>query len=321
MIYRDESRTLKGVWNKTTEFTSSRHVLLYGSSIDDVQQFLIDHPAKWDCANYGSHSSGSGPEWDLGADYEKAMRLAKEGWSEGAEMVNTALQAIVPSTGREARWGWGQQGGSVSVGRYLTGHPKCMRNRRKKQMGAAPVLHLVVNTVASCMVRADQMANFGAALVGLVDRLENMGRRVHLDVVHAIKLHDIRNSRDVRFSGGWNIKRASEPVDLSQVAFAVAHPVAFRRIGFALMERAPKETQTTGYGYCCDAIPEDVPDFTEGTMIIDGVNHEPRRCNTPKDALRLAIEQINKAAVLAGHATPDQPLIDEDEWLRDIEGI
>jgi hypothetical protein len=50
-------------------------------------------------------------------------------------------------------------------------------------------------------------------------------------------------------------------------------------------------------------------------LLIDGVGHSPRRCNNPKDALRFAIEQINKAAVLAGHATPDQPLIPEDEEL------
>lgn len=318
MIYRDERRTLKGVWNRTEEFTSNRQIMLYGSSIDDVAQYLTDKPAKWSSAAYGSKISRHDAEWDLGAGYDGALRLAKDGWSEGVEMVDEALQAIVPSTGREARWGWSQSGGSVSIGRYLTQHPKCMRNRRRKQMGAAPVLHLIVNTVASCAIRAEQMANYGACIVGLIDRLENMGRRVHLDVVQAIKLHNNRDRTVVRFSAGWNVKRASEPVDLSQVAFAIAHPAAFRRIGFALMERAPAEVQTPGYGHCCDGILEDVPDFTEGTMIVDGVNHEPHRCNTPKDALRLAIEQVNKAAVIAGHATIDQPLINEDEWLREL---
>jgi hypothetical protein len=280
--------------------------------MDDVQQWLRDTPKKW--SSNASRDKAAKDSWDLGIGYDGSLKTAHEGWSEGVELIDQALQAIIPSTGREARWGWGVTGGSVSVGRYLTGHPKTMRNRRKKQMGTAPVLHLIVNGVASCAIKAKQMMNYGAAIAGLIDRLENMGRRIHLDFV----MVTCANSTN-RLSVGWNVKRASEPMDLSRVAFALAHPAAFRRIGFAMIERSPTEFRDYGYGYCADAQPLDVPDFTDGTMIVDGVMHEPNRCNTPKDALRLAIEQINKAAVVAGHATPEQPLIDEDDWLHDLE--
>lgn len=312
MIYKDHKGvSIDGIWNKSVKFTATRHCVAYGDSMDDVQQWLRDTPGKWTTTQ--SRNNGATETWDRGLGYEGALRMANEGWPEGVEMIDKALQAIVPSTGREARWGWAQQGGSVSIGRYLTGHPKSMRNRRKKQMGAAPVLHLIVNCVASCGITAKQFTNYGASIAGLVDRLENMGRRVHLDMVMVVQAND--NSR---LSYGWNVKRASEPMDLSRVAFALAHPAAFRRIGFAMSERMPAETQDWGYGHCADALPCDVPDYNDGTMIVDGVNHEPNRCNTPKDALRLAIEQLNKAAVLAGHATPDMPLINEDEWLRDL---
>jgi hypothetical protein len=188
-----------------------------------------------------------------------------------------------------------------------------MRSRTKRNMGSAPVLHLIVNVVASCQVRGEQMANYGAAITGLMDRLENSGRRIHLDCVMAI-----RASNESRLSMGWNVKKASEPVDLAEVAFSIAHPAASRRIGLAMMERCPSDTQHGAYGYSCDGLPCDVPDYTDGTMIIDGVSHEPRRCNSPKDALRYAIEQVNKAAVIAGHASIDQPLIDEEEWLAEL---
>src|SRR5688500_4426079 len=145
MIYRDERRSLKGVWNRTEDFTSTRHVLMYADSIDDVQQFLRGKPAKW--ASRASQANGRSTSWDLGAGYDGALKRAKDGWHEGVEMIDQELQTIVPSPGREARWGWSQTGGSVAIGRYLTGHPKCMRNRRKKVMGAAPVLHVIVNTV------------------------------------------------------------------------------------------------------------------------------------------------------------------------------
>ena len=311
MIYRDEKRRLEGVYNRTSDFVSKRHVLAFGDNINDVGDFLAKTPGKW---SYRQGENATAEDsWDLNAGYQGALTMAKEGWQEGVNMIDEALQAITPSTGREARWGYAQTGGSVSVGRYLTGHPKCMRNRRRRAYGSAPVLHIVVNTVASCMVEAKQMANYGAAIVGLIDRLENMGKRVHLDMAMVTRVEG-----DTRLSVGWNVKRASEPVDLSQVAFAIAHPAAFRRIGFAMMERSPSELACPGYGFCCDIIPEDVPDYTEGTMLVDGVNHEYKRCNSPKDALRLAIEQLNKASVLAGHTTPDAPLINEDDWLSEL---
>lgn len=313
MIIRDEKRRISGVENRSRDIENERHVIVYGDSMDEVQAYLRDKPAIWDSAGHGSNNPPS-PEWDLNVGYTGALLLAKDGWPEGTERIHEALQAIVPSTGREARWGYAQTGGSVSVGRYLTGHPKCMRNRRKKQMGAAPVLHICVNTAASCMVKAEQMANYGAAVTGLIDRLENMGRRCHVDVIMVTNLW----AGKARCSVGWNVKRASEHVDIGQIAFSIAHPAAFRRLGFAMMERTPKNCQTGGYGRCLDGAPDDVPDYTDGTMILDGINHEYQRCNTPKDALRLAIEQINKAAVLAGHATVDAPLIDETEWLENL---
>lgn len=313
MIYRDETvAPIKGTVNRSSNWEATRHVLAYGDSLGDAVQWLKDRGEIWTTADgqgsrFNSHGSKT---WDRGADYPKALELADHGWEEGMSLIDTALHAIIPAAGREARWGWGVTGGSVSVGRFLTGHPKSMRSRRKKEAGAAPVLHIVVNTVASCAINSDQMVNYGAAITGLIDRLETAGRRVHLDCVMVT-----RANKGIRLSVGWNVKRASEHVDLSQIAFSLAHPAAFRRIGFAMMERTAADVYTGGYGQCADALPCDVPDFTDGTMLIDGVNHQPSRCNSPKDALRLAIEQINKAAVMAGHATIDQPLIPEDEEL------
>jgi hypothetical protein len=316
MYYRDDRHvSIPGVWNRTSGFTAKRHIIMYGESLGDVTDYLSGNPPKWD---YGSAKSNPASDnWDMRAGYDGALKLAKEGWEEGVEMIDMALQVIVPASGRAGRWGYSQSGSSVSVTRFLQGHPRNMRNRTKRTMGSAPVLHLIVNTVASCMITATQMANYGAAIAGIVDRLENSGRRVHLDCVFASRLTD-RSCGEVRCSFGWNVKKASEPLDLAEVAFSLAHPAAFRRIGFGMLERTPEEVQTPGYGHCCDGLPCDVPDYTDGTMIVDGVNHEPKRCNSPTDALRFAIEQVNKAAVLAGHATPDQPLVDEEEWLADL---
>ncbi len=84
-----------------------------------------------------------------------------------------------------------------------------------------------------------------------------------------------------------------------------------------MMERCHNDAESAAYGYSADALSCDVPNCTDATMVVDGVNAEPHRCMNPMDALRYAIEQLNKAAVIAGHATLDQPMIDENDWLAD----
>lgn len=314
MIYRDEKRKLKvevaRMWTKETD----RHIVAYAEDgLPGVERFLNERQRQWQ--QQQSQDSGNRPSntWDLNAGYKGAVRMAHEGWSEGAADIETRLQAIMPAAGRESRWGYSVAGSTPNIGRFLRGNPNNMKTRKRRQSGSAPVFHIVVNSSASCCITGEQMKNYGVALVGLIDRLETAGRRVILDVMFGLTL----NGDTTKIAVGWNVKKAHDHIDLGAIAFSVAHPAAFRRLGFAMLERLPKETDTWGYGHPADISPEDMPDYTHGMMLLDGVSYEPNRCNSPADALRMAIEQINKAAVLAGHATPEQPLID-DEMLEGL---
>lgn len=309
MIYRDVKRPLTVQVARSYEAKTDRHIIAYADDgMAGVERFLSERPRGWTQSE--SETAAKTKQWDLDLGYEGAKSLARKGWPEGARELEAGLRAVMPAAGREGRWGHSVAGSSVDIGRFVRGHPAHMRTRRKRVSGSSPVYHLVVNGSASCSVNAKQMKNYGIAICGLVDMLENAGKRVILDVVFCLTLQNDKTKAAV----GWNVKKAGEHMDMSAVAFSVAHPAAFRRLAFAMMERLPSETNTWGYGHPADIQPEDVPDYTEGMMLIDGVSFEPSRCVTPKDALRLAVEQLNKAAVLAGHATVDQPLIEPDEF-------
>ena len=314
MIYRDEKRVVKGTVNRMGECETSRTVTIYGDSLPDVERFLRETPKKWTYEQ--SRENEASKSWDLGVGYKGAEKLAKDGWSEGAADLDHRLQAIMPAASREARYGHSVYGSSVNIGRYLNGNPNNMRRRGKREAGSAPVFHIIVNAVATCMVNAQHFANYGTAIVGLIDRLEATGKRCMVDVVFCTLLPNDGKYGDVRGVVGWNVKQANEAVDLAAVAFSIGHPAAFRRIGFAMMERLPKGTEHSGYGQSLDVHESDVIDPTDGTMLLDGVNHETSRCSTPEGALKLAIEQLNKAAVKAGHATIDNPLIDETDAMN-----
>ena len=314
MIHRYEKKRTRAVVNRSGDRNCKAHEILYfDKGIFECIQWLNETKPTWHsrASRNENHTSES---WDLNAGWDGAETLMRDGWSEGAAMIDAKLQAIMPATGRQARWGYDVRGGSVNVNRFLTGHPRSMRSRTKRTMGSAPVLHICVNIACSSAVNASHMANYGTALVGLIDRLENSNRRVHLDVMDVTYMEN----GQARFSTGWNVKKANEPVDLSAIAYSIAHPAALRRTVFAMNERMRPQHEEGGYGQPMGIDIIDVPDANEGMMLLNGIQHDYRRCNSERDALLFAIEQLNEAAVVAGHATLDDPLINVDDAMEII---
>lgn len=161
------------------------------------------------------------------------------------------------------------------------------RNKPKK-----PVVHIVVLGSASAATTAAQFAQFGGAVAYTVDKIENSGRRVELDVLFVME--NQYAPLGWRKLLGWKIKAAGDPLDLSAVAFSLAHPAALRRIGFAMFERTGGE-MVLGYGKPAPAKPEELAllDMSEA-FVIEGVGTAV--ANGATDMLKLVAKRINKAA-------------------------
>jgi hypothetical protein len=255
------------------------------SSLMELEAWLRVTPRQW-----GQHTSlNERPtrDWDLGVGYGGALKLASEGWEEGVRNLH-ALSALVPNQTIATRE-YSMAGDYPDVPRYISGDPFNMI-KRGKQRAPKPSMTIAVNTRISCAITRQQSANFGAAMVALVDRLESRGVRVELLGLLAT------NVTRRRMCLSWTIKRAEDHLDLSAVAFSYAHPAMFRRLGFAAMERMPKATEDYGYGIDGGVSRSDFVDVPEGALLINGVNHEPARCKTMPDALAFAKAQINAAA-------------------------
>lgn len=267
--------------------------ILIGENLRDVAAFLRNNPPVWSCSATGSRQLGAGTSWDLGVGYEGAWRLADEGWSQGAADLQTAVNAIEPDQVLpELKWDFG--GERVDVPRYLGGSPDCMvrkgANHRQRR-----VVHLVVNGTVSASVSAKTIAAYGAALTAVVDTIENSGRRVEIDIVYAISNLG-QYDGDKRCIVGWKVKEAGDHCDMAAIAFSIAHPAAFRRIGFALMERLPRDYQNSGYGMCAKVRPDDLAALEmAGAFILPGVGESNFGVDV-KDALPRAISQINEIA-------------------------
>jgi hypothetical protein len=268
-------------------------VAFMGDELMDVAAWLKATPRCW--SQSSSVRDRASDRWDLNAGYHGAERLAREGWADGARVIHNNLAVNFPNAHiKEPAWKYDVAGALPDVPRFLAGAPGPMMNHGRAK-GRQPVVHIVVNVVCSANVGAKEFSNYGTALVALIDTIENSGRRVELDVAAVFSGLGGWSGKN-KCVTAWKVKRANDPVDLAAIAFSIAHPAAFRRIMFAMVERSPSAWNTPGYGFCAKLTPELAELIDAGdAFLLDGVGEARGQCTTPAGALQLAQAQLDAA--------------------------
>lgn len=276
------------------EYQKDRTAIFFGDSIADVVSWLDRSPRQW--RQHASRTNSASNSWDANAGWEGALRLGRDGWDAGVQDLHGRLQAMVRTVPeKQPPWRYDVAGALPDVPRFLAGAPDPMMNHGKAK-GNKPTVHIVVNVCVSAMATSAQIMNFGTALTAVIDEIEHGGKRVQLD---AIAVFSSLGSGYGANTGvvGWTVKRASEPCDLSAIAFSLAHPAAFRRIMFAMLERTPLSWDTPGYGTVHGRISKEQKQVLdcEQAFCIEGIKADARRCTTIEGALGLAQEQLAAA--------------------------
>lgn len=223
---------------------------------------------------YGRHS------WDLGAGFDGAIELARDGWAEGKEMMEEIAAQFTASTASASvrqDVTYDVTGEWCDAGRLISGEPECMGQMHDTDLAGhgSKVVRVLVNLSASCGISAQQMCKRGAAALALVDCLEQAGRSVEV-VVTCPSRGD--------YVGEWIIpvKRAGEMLDLDRAAFVLAHPAFFRRFLFSALEHESKEDREAiglwNYGMPCNSSEADkTADVVVPHMLWDGDSKETLR--------------------------------------------
>jgi hypothetical protein len=269
---------------------STRTCFFADSGYEAVQWLRANPKFAWSGPSQGG--SRVGALGTLGVNYDQALDLVEEGWHEGVALMNTGLQTLLATNAPGInRWKHDVAGEQPDIYRAIAGEPASMR-RRNFSKGSKPIIHIVVNTAMQGSATDVQTANYGVALLGLIDFLESRGKRVELDRLGVVT--GTSGNWGNRSLQGWKVKRAEESPDLAAIAFAIAHPAAHRKIVWALREhgRYFRETGSAASITREDAIMIGSPD----AILIDSVAGEGMRCNSPQGALRLAAERLNRAA-------------------------
>lgn len=210
-----------------------------------------------DCPDDRRQSAINEPlaSWDFGIGYDGAHDIARKGWPEGRTKIEdlsykfrSAVEAAHRETFAQPVFTRALAGSGVNVGRFNAGLPDAMLTRKRVEM-ESPVIDIVCNVSMSAVVDAEVYMIRGAAIAALADLLELSGRRVRITAVNKTK------TGPSTFECHTTIKKPGDPVQMDAIAFALAHPAYLRRLGFSIMEQAPKKVREAigigdgGYGY------------------------------------------------------------------------
>lgn len=218
--------------------------------------------------------SPSTTRWARSASLDEALRLAKSGWPEGLRKVRKVKDDLDRSIGELVGIEASYQvaGDEVDVGVTLSGEPENMIEYALVNVDK-PVVRFVVGLAASASVKPEEYYNRGAAVCAVIDHLESEGIRCEVVLkIDVISGYAITNN----FHEVVELKRASEPLDIDKLAFALAHPSTLRRLYFRIAEsRSVEEYKARGggsYGSVGDTTAEKDEILVPGMFYGDGVD-------------------------------------------------
>lgn len=217
---------------KTTTKNGERH------EFDSLAELIKDN-LRWESSKRDGDSSHeqSATNWNgYTKDYDHAVRLTREGWSDGARRVDAlrrelddAVQSLVAA--KAAAMVYGVEGDWVDTGRLVTGEPECCGSWViQGDERSDKVVKIVANVSVSAAVRPETIFARGAACLAAVDIIESLGRRVELWI--GLGLSDMGK----RIETHVLVKPSSQPVELDRLAYVLCHASMLRRVLFAHME-------------------------------------------------------------------------------------
>lgn len=185
-------------------------------------------------------------EW-CGGSFEDAMKQAKTGNPELCQKIFDDVKIIEALIKDDKKADIRDVTGEYfDIGTVLSNEPECWF--RKEINGQKPVIPIYASFGMLSSVDVDLITTRGAAIVALIDELEQNGFIVdlHLEKSTEYRGHIYHYSIDVR----------TDPIDVDTIAFIIANPLCQRRLSFAVLENITNQDCCSGYGYSVNYDPK-----------------------------------------------------------------
>jgi hypothetical protein len=241
-----------------------------------------------------STSDSASVSWDLNTGFNLARQLASEGWEEKSADLWKQVHALAVRVEVGVQEVYDVSGGSVDIGRFMSGEPECMMTQTLTPLSAVSVL---MNICASASADAEHLYNRGIAVAAVIHALQSSGRGVSLRVCESVWSWGSRHITEI------TLQEFGEYIHSGRLAFWTAHPAALRRCIFRYNEQQSDEIRRehgfrSGYGY---GRPEDLgaDEIPKGTVYIPfpTTSMLHREYSDPASALKAVVAEFQKRGV------------------------
>lgn len=221
------------------EKLNERTEVVQYDSLKEFYDYLCKTPFN-DAFRWTEHSSITGDKWFTKTkDFDEAVHLFKNGWSEMAGKLVQKLKVIESKTEptMKPRTCLGVQGYQAVVPLYLMGVPNNMVTKKMVPM-KQKVITLNKSIDYNGGVSTDDIMNESIKAMQIVKKLEAQGYRCNLNIVLGTSAGSKQFIIKVR------IKSANEKLNISKLAFPLVHPSMLRRLFFRFIEVYPNVTKS-----------------------------------------------------------------------------
>lgn len=266
-----------------TEQINSKTEIIQFDSLQDFYKYICDTPFN-EAFRWVEHSSVTGDKhWTKTENFEEAVQLFKNGWSDMATKLVQKLKVIENKTEptMKPRNKLDVCGYQAIVPLYIQGVPNNMMNKKM-----VPVKQKVITLNKSLDynggVSSDQIIDESIKAMQIIKKLEAQGFRCNLNIVLGTTAG--WRADEKQFVLKIRIKSANEKMNVSKLAFPLVHPSMLRRLFFRFMEVYPKVTKNFTSGYGRPAKSSELRDVFKGEYLLPNfIKKDVNTINTIND--------------------------------------
>lgn len=191
-------------------------------------------------------STSTRDKWYNTEDFQQASYLLTHGWDSAAKKMATKVKLTnATSTAvRSSKPAYGVVGSQASVPRYLQGIPTNMVSRQMTY-AKQKVVTITKGISYNSRWKPDDILAECIKALQIIQSMENGGQRVRLNVIWCVTAGNGKAHTICKVC----VKQPDERLNLSKMAFALAHPSMLRRIFFKWMETDDFTKHDMGYAY------------------------------------------------------------------------
>lgn len=204
----------------------------------------------WRGHDESSQEKDSRGGWYGTSSFEEAVDLIRNGWTEKADEIRKEFASFERAQQRDVTYEKSRPATAVigftpHVPNAIMGLPNSMIYTERTPM-KAKVVRLIYNPCMNAGTDADDIMNAGLTALKIAWSMERKGYRVRLDVTPKFSSAAREDTCCLVCVKEWR-----QPIDIKKIAFPMAHPSMFRRMGFRWLETTPGLTDRDylgGYG-------------------------------------------------------------------------